>query len=60
MEPRNANPGTDHRGYFDITRKVKVNVPSFDGKIDATTFSDWLVAMDDYFDKYEMSNIKQV
>ena len=57
-EPRHANLETDrrnvHEGYSDITRKVKVDVPSFDGKIDATTFSDWIVAMEDYFDWYEM------
>jgi len=52
----------DHRnareGYSDITWKVKVDVPSFDGKIDAITFSDWLGTMEDYFDWYEMSNIE--
>jgi len=39
---------------------MKVDVPSFDGKIDATTFFDWLVAMEDYFDRYEMSDIERV
>jgi len=37
---------------------VKVVVASFDGKINATTLFDWLVAMKDYFDWYEMSNIE--
>ena len=63
-EPRHVDLKTDrrsvHEGYSDITRKVKVDVPSFDGKIDATTFSDWIVAMEDYFDWYEMSNIERV
>ena len=53
-EPRHADLETNHRsvreGYFDITRKVKVDVPYFDGKIDSTTFSDWIVAMEDHFD----------
>jgi len=43
-DPKNTDHETDHRnvheGYSDITRKVKVDVPSFDGKIDATTFFD--------------------
>jgi len=39
---------------------VKVDEPSFDGKIDATTFSNWIVAMEDYFDWYEMSDIERV
>jgi len=39
-----------HKGYSDVTRKVKVDVRSFDGKIDATIFSYWIVAMEDCFD----------
>ena len=49
-----------HESYYDITRKVKVDVASFDGKIDATTFSDWLVAMENYFDWYEMFDVERV
>ena len=41
-EPRHADLETDcrsvHEGYSDITRKVKVDVPSFEGKIDATCY----------------------
>ena len=63
-EPRHADLETErrsvHESYSNITRKVKVDVPSFDGKIDATTFSDWVIAMDDYFDWCEMSDIEQV
>jgi len=63
-EPRHANLEIDrrsvHEGYSDITRKVKIDVPSIDRKIDATTFSDWIVAIEDYFDWYEMSDIEQV
>ena len=58
-EPRHADLETGrrsvHKGYSDITRKVKVDVPSFDEKIDA----DWIVAMEDYFDQYEMSDIER-
>lgn len=58
------NPETDHRNvhesYSNITRKVKEDVPSFDGKIDATTFFDWLVPMQDCFDWYEMFDIERV
>ena len=63
-EPRHADLKTDrrsfHEGYSNITRKVKVDVPSFDWKIDATTFSDWIVAIEDFFDRYEMSDIERV
>jgi len=63
-KPKHAGLESDrrsvHEGYSDITRKVKVDVPSFDGKIDAATFSDWIVAMEDYFNWYEMSDIERV
>jgi len=38
---------------------VKVDVSSFDGKIDVITFFDWLVAVEDYFDWYEMSDVER-
>jgi len=49
-----------HEGYSDITRKVKVHVLAYDGRLDANTFSDWLIAMKDYFDWYGMSDIECV
>jgi len=32
----------------------------FDGKMDTTSFSDWLVSMEDYFDWYEMFDVERV
>jgi len=49
-----------HEGELWHTRKVKLDVPSFDGKIDATPFSDWLVAMEEYFDWYEVSDTERL
>jgi len=46
--------------HSDITRKMKVDVPSFDEKIHTTTFSDRLIAMEDRFDWYEMYDIERV
>ena len=48
-----------HEGCSDITRKAKVNASSFDGKLDATTFSDWIVAMEDYFDWIKTINVSK-
>ena len=63
-EPRYVEPEADcrtmHEGYSDITRKVKVDVPTYDGRLEANTFSDWLIAMEDYFDWYGMSDIECV
>ena len=38
----------------DITKKVKVSAPEFLGKMDPNAFSDWLVAIEEYFDWYEL------
>lgn len=33
----------------DITKKVKVGVPYFNGRLNPTTFADWLSAIDEPF-----------
>ena len=38
----------------DIIKKVKVCALEFDGRMDPNAFSDWLVAIEEYFDWYEM------
>ena len=49
-----------HEGYSDITRKVKVDIPAYDGRLDPDTFLEWLIAMEDYFDWCWMSDIECV
>ena len=44
----------------DIIKKVKVSAPKFDGRMDCNAFSDWLVAIEEYFDWYEMIDSEQV
>ena len=44
----------------DITKKVRVEAPEFAGKIDPQAFSDWLTAMDDYFDWDDMTDDRKV
>jgi len=39
---------------------VKLDVPFFYGKADATTFFDWIVTIEDYFDWYTRSDIERV
>ena len=41
-------------------KKVKVSAPEFDGRIDPNAFSDWLVAVEEYFDWYEMIDSERV
>lgn len=33
----------------DITRKIKLEAPTFDGRLDPRVFTDWLSDMDQYF-----------
>ena len=37
-------------------RKVKLDVPEFDGRLESTTFRDWLNKMDEYFEWYNISD----
>jgi len=63
-ELRYAEPEADckimHEDYSDITQKVKADVPAYDGRLDANTFSDCLITIEDYFDWYRMSDIECV
>ena len=44
----------------DITKNVTVSAPEFDGRMDPNVFSDWLVAIEEYFDWYEMIDSERV
>ncbi|RVX11312.1 hypothetical protein CK203_019753 [Vitis vinifera] len=44
----------------DITKKVRMEVPDFEGKVDATQFADWLAAIEEYFDWYDMIDDRRV
>lgn len=44
----------------DITKKVTVEAPSFDGRHDPKAFSDWLSVIDDYFDWYDMRDERRI
>ena len=55
----NGNWGRDQdrqvrKPQRDIIKKVKVSVPKFDGRMDPNAFFYWLVAIEEYFDWYEM------
>ncbi|XP_004295495.1 PREDICTED: uncharacterized protein LOC101304264 [Fragaria vesca subsp. vesca] len=44
----------------DITKKIKVDVPDFEGRTDPTVFSDWLARIEEYFDWYDMDDERRV
>ncbi|TXG71764.1 hypothetical protein EZV62_000343 [Acer yangbiense] len=44
----------------DLTKRVKIEAPEFDGRIDHNVFLDWIDALEDYFDWYHMSEGQKV
>ena len=39
-----------------IIKKVRMEVPDFEGKVHATQFVDWLDAIEEYFNWYDMAD----
>uniref|UniRef100_A0A5B7BSS3 Uncharacterized protein n=1 Tax=Davidia involucrata TaxID=16924 RepID=A0A5B7BSS3_DAVIN len=39
----------------DINRRVKIAVPYFEGRDDPTIFYDWVIAIEEYFDWYDVT-----
>ena len=61
MYPPRHNRGNPRHGYEDdITKKVKVEAPEFDGRLDPTYFLDWLANMEDFFDWYDMNDTQRI
>lgn len=54
------NPYAPYDTAGDITKKVRLNVPDFDGRFNVTTFVDWISAVEEYFDWYDMSDERRV
>ncbi|XP_028056995.1 uncharacterized protein LOC114260987 [Camellia sinensis] len=44
----------------DITKKIKMEVPDFEGKVNPTLFHDWLASIEEYFDWYDMADDRRV
>ncbi|PON81953.1 hypothetical protein TorRG33x02_222760 [Trema orientale] len=44
----------------DVTKKVKIEAPEFDGRLDPSAFLDWLAAMDEYFDWYNLDDEQRI
>ena len=44
----------------DITKKVKVSALEFDGRMDPNDLSNWLIAIEKYFDWYEMIDSERI
>ncbi|GKV20404.1 hypothetical protein SLEP1_g30535 [Rubroshorea leprosula] len=44
----------------DITKKSKIEVPDFGGKVNPIVFSDWINSMEEYFNWYDMGDLRRV
>ncbi|KAG5535161.1 hypothetical protein RHGRI_023069 [Rhododendron griersonianum] len=55
---RNQHETYDTAG--DITKKIKMEVPDFEGKVNPTLFHDWLASIEEYFDWYGMADDRRV
>jgi hypothetical protein len=40
----------DNQPIDELTKRMKIDVPDFHGKLDPHAFEDWLTAIEDYFD----------
>ena len=38
----------------DITKKVRIEVLDFEGRVDPTVFLDWIASIEEFFDWYDM------
>ncbi|WJZ83015.1 hypothetical protein VitviT2T_002731 [Vitis vinifera] len=64
-EPDNFMMGNQRRAKLfklddDVTKKVRLEVAEFYGKLNPTTFLDWIMSMEDYFDWYAMPENRKV
>jgi len=49
-DPRNrGRRGTGYQPLDELTKRMKVDVPDFHGKLEPNAFEDWLTAIEDYF-----------
>ncbi|PON42888.1 hypothetical protein TorRG33x02_334770, partial [Trema orientale] len=63
IEPQDRQPhyqAPRHTYADNPVRKVKLNAPEFDGRLDPSTFLCWLDQIDEYFDWYSMTEALRI
>jgi len=55
-----ADHGAGHQPLDKLTKRMKVDVPDFLGKLEPNVFEDWLTAIKDYFDWFSVSEDRKV
>jgi len=60
MHRRHTDHGTGYQPLDELTKRMKVDVPDFLGKLEPNAFEDWLTAIEDYFDWFAVSEDRKV
>jgi len=47
--------GLENQPIDELTKRMKVEVPDFYGKLEPHAFEDWLTSIEDYFDWFTVS-----
>ncbi|KAG2671299.1 hypothetical protein I3760_14G127600, partial [Carya illinoinensis] len=47
--------GADYQPLDELTKRMKIDVPDFYGKLEPNAFEDWLTTIEDYFDWFAVS-----
>ena len=59
--PRNRDRrGLENQPIDELTKRMKVDVPNFYGKLEPHAFEDWLTAIEDYLDRFTVSEDRKV
>ncbi|KAG6738607.1 hypothetical protein POTOM_058227 [Populus tomentosa] len=60
MHRGHADHGTGYQPLDELTKRMRVDVPDFLGKLEPNAFEDWLTAIEDYFDWFAVSEDRKV
>jgi hypothetical protein len=60
MHRGHADHGAGYQPLDELTKRMKVDVPDFFGKLEPNAFEDWLTTIEDYFDWFAVSEDRKV
>ncbi|KAG6745122.1 hypothetical protein POTOM_051766 [Populus tomentosa] len=60
MHRGHADHGTGYQPLDELTKRMRVDVPDFLGKLEPNAFEDWLTAIEDYIDWFAVSEDRKV
>nr|TKS12861.1 hypothetical protein D5086_0000059170 [Populus alba] len=60
MHRGNTGHGAGYQPFDELTKRMRVDVPDFLGKLEPNAFEDWLTAIEDYFDWFVVSEDRKM